>query len=91
MAYVYRVTDRVWANTTGEDRMTRDELAKDVENQLIEELEGRLDGVANITPRAYFTPEDIANGYSITVDLRCEGSVLLTQFNTTIRVFRREA
>lgn len=91
MAYVYRVTDRVWANTTGEDRMTRDELAKDVENQLIEELEGRLDGVANITPKAYFTPEDIANGYSISVDLRCEGSVLLTQFNTTIRVFRREA
>lgn len=91
MSYVYRVTDRVWANTTGEDRMTRDELAKDVENQIIEELEGRLDGVADIIPRAYFTPEDIANGYSITVDLRCEGNVLLTQFNTTIRVFRREA
>lgn len=90
MAYVFRVTDRVWANTTGEDRMTRDELAKDVENQIIEALEGRLDGVANITPRVYFTAEDISNGYSATVDIRSEGNVLMTQFNTTIRVFRRE-
>lgn len=78
------------ANTTGEDRMTRDELAKDVENQIIEALEGRLDGVANITPRVYFTAEDISNGYSATVDIRSEGNVLMTQFNTTIRVFRRE-
>jgi len=91
MAYVYRVTDRVWAAVSGEDRMTRDELAKDVEKKIIEALEGKLDGVAVVTPRAYFTAEDISHGYSITVDLRCEGNVLLTQFNTTIRVFRKEA
>lgn len=89
MTYVYRVSDRVWADTTGEDRMTRDEVAKDVENNIIARLAGRLDGIADITPKAYFTAEDIANGYSITLDLNCAGGVLLTQFNTTIKVTRR--
>lgn len=90
MTYVYRVSDRVWADTTGEDRMTRDEVAKDVENNIIERLAGKLDGIADVTPNAYFTAEDIANGYSITLDLNCAGGVLLTQFNTTIKVTRRE-
>lgn len=89
MAYVYRVSDRVWADVSGEDRLTNGERAKLVESLIIERLEGRLDGVANIVPKAYFTAEDISNGYSITLDLSATGSVLLTQFNTTIRVYRR--
>lgn len=91
MTYVYRVSDRVWADTTGEDRMTREEIAKDVENNIIERLSGRLDGIADVTPKAYFTAEDIASGRSITLDLPSSGNVLLTQFNTTIQAFRRES
>jgi len=90
MTYVYRVSDRVWADTTGEDRMTREEIAKDIENNIIERLAGKLDGIADITPSAYFTAEDIANGFSVHLDLNAFGGVLLTQFKTTIRVFRRE-
>ncbi|QVW55217.1 hypothetical protein pEaSNUABM29_00177 [Erwinia phage pEa_SNUABM_29] len=91
MTYVYRVSDRVWADMSGEASMTDDERAKMVENKVIERLEGRLDNVANVTPQAYFTADDKSNGYSITLDLIAEGGVLLTQFNTTIKVYRRES
>lgn len=90
MTYVYRVTDRVWADTTGLSGMTRAEAAKDIENNIIARLANRLDGNANVIPTARFTDEDISNGNSVTVDLRCEGGTLLTQFNTTIRVYRQE-
>lgn len=90
MTYVYRVSDRVWADMSGESRMTRDEIAKEINKRIIERLSGKLDGIADVTPNAYFTAEDIANGYSVTLDLNAFGGVLLTQFNTTIKVYRRE-
>lgn len=91
MTYVYRVSDRVWADMSGEASMTDDERAKMIENKIIERLEGRLDNVAVVTPKAYFTADDKSNGYSVTLDLIAEGGVLLTQFNTTIKVYRRES
>ncbi|EAA3131082.1 hypothetical protein DQ062_11365 [Salmonella enterica subsp. enterica serovar Havana] len=91
MTYVYRVSDRVWADMSGEAAMTDDERAKMIENKIIERLEGRLDNVAVVTPKAYFTADDKSNGYSVTLDLIAEGGVLLTQFNTTIKVYRRES
>ncbi len=91
MAYVYRVSDRVWAAMSGEDRMTDAERAKMLEDKIIEALEGRLDGIADIVPKAYFTAEDKSNGYSVTLDLLAYGGVLLTQVNTTIKVYRRES
>lgn len=89
--YAYRVSDRVWADTTGEDRMTREELSKDIENNFIARIANKLDGAATFTPDAYFTAEDVSNGNSVTLDLRGEGQGLTTQFNTTIRVYRAEA
>lgn len=86
--YAYRVSDRVWADTTGEDRMSRAEVAKDVENSFIARISNKLDDAAVFTPSAYFTAEDVSNGNSISLDLRGEGQGLLTQFNTTIKVFR---
>lgn len=91
MTYVYRVSDQVWADMSGESRMTDDERAKMIENKITERLEGRLDSIANITPSAYMTADDKANGYSITLDIKAEGGVLLTQFNTTIKVYRRDS
>jgi len=90
MTYAYRVSDRVWADMSGESRLTRDEIAKEINSRIIERLNGRLDGIADITPNAYFTAEDVANGYSVTLDLLAYGGVLLTQVNTTIKVYRRE-
>lgn len=90
MTYVYRVSDQVWADMSGESRMTDDERAKMIENKITERLEGRLDSIANITPSAYMTADDKANGNSITLDIKAEGGVLLTQFNTTIKVYRRD-
>ena len=90
MTYIFRVSDRVWADFSGESRLTREELARDVENELTRRLAGKLDGNATIVPKAYFTAEDISNGYSITVDINAYGGVMNTQFNTSIRVFRRE-
>lgn len=91
MTYAYRVSDRVWADMSGESRMTNDERAKMIQNKIIERLDGRLDGIADITPTAYFTAEDISNGYSVSLDLLAYGGVLLTQVNTTIKVYRRES
>ena len=90
MTYVYRVSDRVWADMSGESRLTRDEVAKEINKRIVERLNGKLDGIADVTPNAYFTAEDISNGYSVTLDLNAYGGVLLTQFNTTIKVYRRE-
>ncbi|ANZ48290.1 tail sheath [Erwinia phage vB_EamM_Asesino] len=91
MTYVYRVSDGVWADMSGENRMTDSERAKMIENKVTERLENRLDGIADVTPSAYFTADDKANGYSVTLDLNATGGVLLTQFNTTIKVYRRES
>ncbi|AFQ96719.1 putative tail sheath protein [Erwinia phage vB_EamM_Stratton] len=91
MTYVYRVSDGVWADMSGENRMTDNERAKMIENKITERLEGRLDNIADVTPSAYFTADDKANGYSVTLDLNAYGGVLLTQFNTTIKVYRRES
>lgn len=90
MTYVFRVSDRVWADFSGESRLTREELAQDVEAEITRRLTGKLDGIADIVPHAYFTAEDISNGYSITVDINAYGGVMTTQFNTSIRVYRRE-
>ena len=43
-----------------------------IENKIIERLEGRLDNVAVVTPKAYFTADDKSNGYSVTLDLIAE-------------------
>ena len=91
LTYVYRVSDQVWADMSGESRMTDDERAKMIENKITERLEGRLDNIADITPSAYMTADDKANGYSITLDIKAEGGVLLSQFNTTIKVYRRNS
>lgn len=91
LTYVYRVSDQVWADMSGESRMTDDERAKMIENKITERLEGRLDNIADITPSAYMTADDKANGYSITLDIKAEGGVLLSQFNTTIKVYRRDS
>ncbi len=90
MTYVFRVSDRVWADFSGESRSTREELAQDVEAEVTRRLTGRLDGIADIVPHARFTAEDISNGYSITLDINAYGGVMTTQFNTSIRVYRRE-
>lgn len=90
MTYVFRVSDRVWADFSGESRSTREELAQDVNAEITRRLAGKLDGIADIVPNAHFTDEDISNGYSITLDINAYGGVMTTQFNTSIRVFRRE-
>lgn len=90
LTYVYRVADRVWADHTGDDRSTREELAKTIQNEIVERLAGKIDGIVDIDPVAYFTEEDINRGNSITLDINASGSVLFTRMNTTIRVFRRE-
>lgn len=90
LTYVYRVADRVWADNTGENRRTRQEIAKDIQNEIVKRLAGRLDEIVDISPVAYFTDEDISAGNSISLDLNASGSVLFTRLNTTIRVFRRE-
>lgn len=90
MTYVFRVSDKVWADASGEFRMTREEYADDISADITKRLAGKLDDIADITPHAYFTAEDIANGNSITIDIKAEGNVMKTLHNTSIRVYRRE-
>lgn len=91
LTYGYRVSDRVWADMSGESRMTTDERIKMIERKINERLSGRLDDVTEIVPKAYQTAEDNNNGYSLTLDMDATGGVLLTQLNTTIKVYRRSS
>lgn len=88
--YFNRLADRIWADMSGESTMTRKEMSEEVEKRFIAAVAGNIDNFADVVPKAYFTEEDISNGYSISLDINAYGGVLLTQFNTTTRVFRRE-
>jgi hypothetical protein len=62
------------------------------ENSLLaitEKTEGKYDGVVDIVPDAYFTANDISNGYSITVDVHLYGQVIKTVNKYTIVAHRR--
>lgn len=89
MTWVQRISDQVWAECSGEGTMTNPEYARLVENKIIDKIGDRLDVIAKIRPKVYFTAEDVRNGNTAHVDIISEGNTLKTQHITTI-VARRE-
>ena len=88
MSWIERVSNQVWAETSGESTLSDSQYAKLVEDKIIAKIQGRLDTIATITPHVYFTEEDKRNGNTATVDLYAEGQPLKTQHKTTIKVSR---
>lgn len=84
-----RIAATVWRETTGSSSMTQAELVKMVNEKIIEKTEGKYDGVVDIVPNAYFTAQDLSNGYSITVDIHLYGEVIKTVHKYTIVAHRR--
>lgn len=91
MTYVFRRSDRAWANWVGTDDMTGAELCKNVENELIQDLTGRLTNALRCVPRAYQTEEDVADGFAIHLDFDTYNNPAFTQMNTTIRAHRADS
>lgn len=84
-----RICDRVWREVSGASSLTNAEMIKLVNNKITEKTEGKYDGVVDIVPDAYFTANDISNGYSITVDVHLYGQVIKTVNKYTIVAHRR--
>lgn len=82
------LAQQTWAEISGVSDMTDGEIVAMVNRKLTEKTEGIYDGVVDIVPEAYFTPEDKSNGYSITVDIHLYGAVMKTVMKTTIVAHR---
>lgn len=75
------VSQRVWAETTGNQTMTEDEYAKYVSQKILNRVNSRYDIVTDINPVVYFTEEDHSNGNQCTIDI-------YVKFNTTKNVHK---
>lgn len=84
-----RIAHTVWREMSGASSLTNAEMIKMVNEKIIEKTEGRYDGVVDIVPNAYFTAQDLSNGYSITVDINLYGQVIKTVHKYTIVAHRR--
>lgn len=87
-ANIELLATETWAEMTGVSDKTNAEIAKMVNDKLTLKFQDKYDGVVNLTPNAYFTPEDINNGYSITIDIDLYGGVMKTLFKTSIIAHR---
>ena len=84
-----RIAHTVWREMSGASSLTNAQMVKMVNEKIIEKTEGRYDGVVDIVPNAYFTAQDLSNGYSITVDINLYGQVIKTVHKYTIIANRR--
>lgn len=84
-----RVAHTVWRELSGASSLTNAQMVKMVNEKIIEKTEGRYDGVVDIVPNAYFTAQDLSNGYSITIDINLYGQVIKTVHKYTIVAHRR--
>lgn len=73
---LFRVSQRVWANNTGNQTLNESEYCDVVKQDILNLTNGRYDTVKNIDPVVYATPADHAAGNQFTIDIYVE-------FNTT--------
>lgn len=71
-----KVSQRVWAETTGNQTMDEDEYADYVAQKIINKTTGKYDTVRDIRPVVYFTDEDRSAGNQCTIEI-------YVAFNTT--------
>ncbi|MGL5648977.1 MAG: hypothetical protein ACRDDY_14100 [Clostridium sp.] len=75
------VSQRVWAETTGNQTMDEEEYAKLVSQKILNRTSSRYDTVKDISVNVYFTEEDRAAGNQCSVDI-------FVKFNTNKNVHK---
>ena len=81
---------RVWAEMSGASDMTNEQIVKNINAKITEKVAGKYAGMVRIEPDAYFSPEDIANGYSVSININMYGNVPNTVHKYTIVAHRQE-
>lgn len=89
VAHLNIIAHRVWNEVSGAEGVTNAELIKMVNEKITARTEGIYDGIVDITPEAYFTAEDVSNGFSIHVKIHMYGDVMDTVGQFTIVAHRR--
>ncbi len=84
------IATQTWAQMSGASDLSNGQITTMINNKIITATNGRYDGVAQVEPNAYFTAEDVSNGYSVTVDINLYGNVLNTVHKYTIKAYRQE-
>lgn len=89
IAYVNTVVSAVHRMFQGVEDKSPAELSNLYNNEIKARLKGRFDGKYKVTPQAGFTTMDQLRGYSITVPVLFEGSVMPTVMTTYVVATRQ--
>lgn len=73
-----KVCFRAWRRLVGDTKRTPGQFAELSDRYITEDVEGRYDGRVIIKPRTYYTPADVARGYS----WRCEINAYFNNMKT---------
>ena len=90
VAYLNSVGCRVWAEMTGVQDMTNSEIVDAINEKIAAKVHGVFDDAVKVVPNARFTEADIANGYSVHIDILVYGNVPNTVEQWTIVAYRQE-
>lgn len=84
------VATRVWAAMSGVSDMTNGQIIKAINQKITAAVAGKYAGIVTIVPEAYFSPEDLSNGFSVSINIYMYGNVPNTVHKYTIVAKRQE-
>lgn len=85
-----QIAGQVHVEMMGDQSHDNGQREKMAENKIIQKTNGIYDTVADITADAYHTEADLADGYSMHIDIGVAGSPVHTVHKYTIRATRRQ-
>lgn len=91
MVDLQKVADRVWAEFSGEDKLTNEQFKKRVEQAAKDLTEGRYDTRVSLNFTVNFTKVDEYNGFSWTLNVDFGGDNMKTVQYTILTGYRRES
>lgn len=89
MCQVWKYAIRSWQINVGNQKLSKQQVIDRSNESINNDVEGKFDGRFNIIPNTYYTPADVARGYSWTCDIRIEGNIMPTVGQYSIKVERR--
>lgn len=88
--YLNKIGHHVWRQFTGVSSLTPAELERDINSELLTEVEGRFNGVITVIPDAKVTELDDLRGYSWTLNIRMGGNNMRTVQALTVDAYRKQ-
>lgn len=75
---IQKQSANVWRQLSGRDDLTEAQFIKKSNELLLQLVDGKYDNKVIITPNTYFTPADVARGYSWVMDVSVAGNIPYT-------------